>query len=102
MTSNTDGMFLGIQMERYSDENNLQVAYIFRKPHQLQNIFDKYLPKGPTFSLPRDPKREHYSKGFDEENSLPCDVTEFRSMLGAVMQLTDCRPDIAFTIAKIA
>jgi len=46
--------------------------------------------------------REHYSKGFDEENSLPCDVTEFRSMLGAVMQLTDCRPDIAFTIAKIA
>ena len=45
---------------------------------------------------------EHYSKNFDADDSLPSDVTEFRSLLGAVMQLTDCRPDIAFTIAKIS
>ena len=101
VTSNIDGLFLGIQMERYGDGSQ-GVAYIFRKPYQLQNIFDKYLPKGPTMSLPRDPMRDCYSKGFDVEDSAPCDTTEFRSILGAVMQLTDCRPDIAYTIAKIS
>ena len=98
ITSNTDGIFLGIQMEQYKDGS----AYIFRKPYQLQNIFDKYMPAGPTMSLPQDPMREEYSKKFDADDSQPCDVKEFRSMLGAVMQLTDCRPDIAFTIAKIS
>lgn len=98
ITSNTDGMFLGIQMERFEDGS----AYMFRKPHQLQNIFDKYMPTGPSMSLPRDPMRESYSKMFDIEDSQPTDVNKFRSLLGAVMQLTDCRPDIAFTIAKIA
>jgi len=102
VTSNADGIFLGIQMERHTTVGNPEIAYIFRKPHQLQNIFDKYLPEGPTMSLPRDPMRESYSKCFNVEDSKPTDVKEFRSMLGAIMQLTDCRPDIAFTIAKIS
>ena len=38
----------------------------------------------------------------DKEDSPACDVTAFRSLLGAVMQLVDCRPDIAFTVAKIS
>ena len=102
VTENTDGVFLGIQMEQYGDISGTQQAYIFRKPFQLQNIFDKYLPNGPTMSEPKDPMRTEYSKTFDVDSSPPCDVKEFRSVLGAVMQLTDCRPDIAFTIAKIS
>ena len=91
ITSNDDEMFLGVQMERYVDEVSLpqQVKYIFRKPHQMQNIFDKYLASGPVISAPKDPMRESYSKLFDAEDSSPCEVTEFRSMLGAIMQLTD-------------
>ena len=98
VTFNTDGIFLGIQMECCKDGS----AYAFRKPYQLQNIFDKYMPSGPVMSLPKDPMRESYIKSFDLDDSSPTDTKEFRSMLGAVMQLTDCRPDIAFPIAKIA
>jgi hypothetical protein len=76
--------------------------YIFRKPHQLQAIFDKYMPDGTTQSIPKSPMSYTYSKNFNLDDSKACDVTEFRSILGAVMQLTDCRPDIAFTIAKIS
>ena len=101
ITSNTDGIFLGIQMEGQIEASGA-VFFIFRKPHQLQTIFDKYIPKGLIMSLPRDPMRQSYSKMFDVEDSRPCDIKEFRSILGAVMQLTDCRPDIAFTIAKIS
>lgn len=99
-TENRDGIFLGIHMERYEDTDDGQVYFIFRKPFQLQNIFDKYLPSGPTMSEPHDPMRTAYSQSFDVNDSPPCDVKEFRSLLGAVMQLVDCRPDIAFTVAK--
>jgi len=74
ITSNTDGIFLGIQMERFGDGS------FFRKPHQLQNIFDKYLPKGPTMSLPRDPMRENYSENFNVDDSQLMDVSKFRSL----------------------
>ena len=100
-TQNTDGVFLGIHLERYVDDDGT-VKYIFRKPHQLQSMFDKYMPNGPSQSLPKSPMRHSYSKLFDVEDSKPCDVTDFRSILGALMQLTDCRPDIAYTIAKIS
>ena len=102
VTENNDGVFLGIHMEQHVDETGSNHAFIFRKPYQLQNIFDKYIPNGPTISAPKDPMRTEYSKEFDIDNSPSCDVKEFRSVLGAVMQLTDCRPDIAFTIAKIS
>lgn len=97
VTSNMDGVFLGIHMCLQQDG-----SYCFRKPHQLQAIFDMYLPNGPSMSLPSDPMSLAYSKSFDIEDSPACNATSFRSMLGAIMQLTDCRPDISFTIAKIA
>jgi len=104
VTSNVDGVFLGIHIEQHDEVNdgNFGCAYIFRKPHQLQTIFDKYLPNGPNISLPRDPMQESYSKSFNVNDSAVYDIKEFRSCLGAVMQLTDCRPDIAFTISKIS
>ena len=97
VTRNKEGVFLGIFMEPHGVD-----AYIFRKPHQLQNIFDLYLPTGPTMSLPEDPMRTAYSKTFDVDDSPPCETTDFRSVIGALMQLTDVRPDIAFALSKIA
>jgi hypothetical protein len=98
ITSNVDGLFLGIHMEKMGTD-----AYILRKPHQLQNIFDKFLPNGPTTtSTPKEPMQTSYVKGFGVEDSSPVDKTGFRSMLGAVMQMTDVRPDIAFAISKIS
>ena len=41
-----------------------------------------------------------YVKGFDVENSPLANVKEYRSLIGAIMQLVDVRPDIAFSIAK--
>jgi len=76
-TENTDGIFLGIHMERYDDLDDGQVYFIFRKPFQLQSIFDKYLPTGPTMSEPHDPMRTSYSQSFDQEDSPAWDVTAF-------------------------
>ena len=97
LTSNDDGVFLGIHMERFNDD-----SYIFRKPNQLQAIFDTYLPILPTVHLPRDPMLDSYVKAFDCDDSKPSDARMFRSLLGAVMQLTVVRPDIAFTVSKIS
>jgi hypothetical protein len=97
VTSSSDGVFLGIEILPCGNGD-----YIYRKPGQLQSIFDKYLPDGPTMSPPKGPMRESYIKGFNSDDSEAADTTEFRSMLGAVMQLTDVRPDIAFAVSKIS
>ena len=46
--------------------------------------------------------KDMYIKAFDSDDSTLCDATDFRSLLGAMMQLTDCRPDIAFALSKIS
>jgi len=53
------------------------------------------IPLSPAF-------KEEYIKNFDLDDSPLCDSLMFRSLLGAVMQLNDCRPDIAFQLAKIS
>jgi hypothetical protein len=95
ITSNTDGVFLGVEITPHGLHHN-----IFRKPAQLQNIFDKYLPNGPFLPLPKGPMKISYVKGFDVDNSPLANVKEYRSLIGAIMQLVDVRPDIAFPIAK--
>jgi hypothetical protein len=75
VTENDEGVFLGIHMEEHGDGADKKQAYIFRKPHQLQTIFDKHLPNGPTQSQPRDPMRTEYS---NVDDSSPCDIIEFR------------------------
>ena len=98
ITSNHDGIFLSILMQPLGND-----AYLMTKPTQLQNIFDKDIPGGPTLSTaPREPIQTSYLKTFVKEDSPSVDKTEFRSMLGAVMQLTDVRPDVAFAISKIS
>lgn len=98
VTSNVDGVFLGILKSQRHDG-----SYIFNKPDQLQHIFDSYLPHGPTMPIPLSPAfKEEYIKFFDQKDSPLCDSTMFRSLLGAIMQFVDCRPDIAFQVAKIS
>jgi hypothetical protein len=98
ITSNRDGVFLGILMQQLGND-----TYLMTKPSQLQGIFDKCLQGGPTMSsVPKEPMQSEYLKTFAKDDSPLCDKTEFRSMLGAVMQLTDVRPDIAFAVSKIS
>jgi hypothetical protein len=98
ITSNQNGVFLGILMQHLGND-----AYLMTKPSQLGNIFDKYLPTGATTaSAPKEPMQTGYLKNFAKDDSPVCDQKEFRSMLGAAMQLTDVRPDIAFAISKIS
>ena len=59
VTSNSDGLFLGIEILRHGSN-----AFIYRKPVQLQTIFDKYLPNGPTIPPPKGPMRDNYHKNF--------------------------------------
>ena len=98
ITANDDGVFLGIHIQKFGDD-----GYLLQKPSHMQNIFDKYLPNGPTVpSAPKEPIQTSYMKAFSQNDSEINDITEFRSMLGAVIQLTDVRPDIAFAISKIS
>ena len=98
ITFNQDGIFLGIHIKKLHDD-----ASILRKLNQMQNIFDKYLPNSPTLkTAPLEPMNTAYSKSFGKDNSPLADKTQFHSMLGAVMQLTDVRPDIAFIISTIS
>ena len=64
-------------MEKYDDKDDGQVYFIFRKPFQLQNIFDKYLPTGPTMSQPHDPMWTACSQSFDVDDLPTYDVKEF-------------------------
>ena len=96
VTTTKDGLFLGIRMEAQSD-----CSCIFTKPHQLQAIFDKYIPDGPTMSIPRDPMSDKYIKSFDLDDSPPCDISEFKSAMGILVQHVDYRLDIAFPVSKI-
>ena len=96
VTTTKDGLFLGIRMEAQSDR-----SCIFTKPHQLQAIFDKYIPDGPTMSIPQDPMSEKYIKNFDLDDSPPCDISEFKSAMGMLVQHVDYRLDIAFPVSKI-
>jgi len=96
VTTNTDGMFLGILCERQIDG-----YMVFTKPFQLLKIFEKYLPDGPIYAIPKDPMLKKYFDTF-HESSPPVDCTKFRSLLGALMQLNDVRADIVFPLAKIA
>lgn len=47
VTSKTDGLFLGIRIEKQPDGK----SSVYTKPRLLQSIFDKFLPNGPTMSL---------------------------------------------------
>ena len=99
VTSNTNGVYLGIHMTPLADSSG---SYCFTKPTQLQHLFDTYLTNGPTMTIPTFPMSESYIKNFDVDDSPLCDTKTFRSFHGALMQLVDCRPDIAFPIAKIS
>ena len=97
VTTTKDGMFLGIRIEPQVDGSS-----VFTKPHQLQAIFDKFLPNGSFISIPIDPISEKYVKNFDIDDSPLVDVSLFKSALGMLIQHVDYRIDIAFAISKIS
>ena len=91
---NADGIFLGIHLTK--QENG---CTILRRPAQLQTIFDKYIPNGPL-PLPTKTATDAYFKNFDTEDSTLCDAEQYRSLIGALLQQVDCRPDIQFKLSK--
>ena len=69
----------------------------------LQDISDKYLPNVPAMKpTSQQSMNRVYVHLLGKEGSTPSDKTEFRSMLGTVVQLTNVWPDIAFEISKIS
>lgn len=96
VTTNTDGMFLGIFCEKQADS-----SMKFTKPFQLLKIFEKHLPEGMTGPFPKDPMTKRYMDTF-QDPSPPVESTKFRSLLGALMQLTDVRAEVVFPLSKIA
>ena len=96
ITPNTDGVFLGTRCSRQPDG-----SMIFTKPHQLEAIFDKWTPDGSTIELPKEPMAAAYIEKLEAE-SPPVDKTPYKSLLGALMQLMDCRPDISYALSKLA
>ena len=97
VTENNDGVYLGSRITLQPDGSS-----VFTKPHQLANIFEKYLPDGPIYLIPEEPITDIYIKTFELEAPMMSDPTAFRSLLGALQQLIDSRPDICFSLSKIA
>ena len=97
VTTNKDGIFLGTRCTRLPDG-----SMVFTKPHQLQNIFDKWLTEDMKKStLPGEPMSATYIENIDTI-SPDSDKGLYKSLLGALMQLIDIRPDIAYAISKLA
>jgi len=97
VTSNRDGVFLGTHISSLPNGSS-----VFRKPSQLQHLFEMYMPDGPTIEIPREPMSQVFCKNFDVEDSPLCDSTKFRVLHGKLIQLIDVRPDIAFPISKLS
>jgi hypothetical protein len=96
ITSNEKGVFLGILRTELPDG-----SVLFTKPFILQKLFDKYLPNGPTISVPSTPMSNDYLKQIGSP-SPACDTTKFLSLNGLLIQLIEVRPDIAFHLSKIS
>jgi len=97
VTSNCDGVFLGTYISPLMDGSS-----VFRKPLQLQHLFEMYMPNGPIMDIPREPMSQDFCKHFDVEDSPLCDSTKFRALHGKLIQLIDVRPDIAFPVSKLS
>ena len=89
ITTNTDGTFLGIRCTRRADG-----SMIYTKPYQLESIFDKWLLEGHAGPPPREPMSAEYLQKIRDE-SPPVAKSNFMSLMGALMQLIDVRPDLA-------
>lgn len=96
ITSNKNGMFLGILRTTLQDNSVLHT-----KPFIMQKLFDKYMPDGPFMPIPTTPMSNDYIKTIGE-HSQPYDVTKFLSLIGLLIQLLEVRPDIAFHLSKIS
>jgi len=96
-TSNDNGTFLGILRTNLPDG-----SAIFTKPFIIRKLFDKYLPDGPFITpLPSVPITSEYIKNIGNP-SPDCNVQQFLSLNGLLIQLIDVRPDIAFALSKIS
>ena len=97
VTENNYGVYLGSRITMQPDGSS-----VFTKLHQLANIFEKQLPDGLICLIPEEPITDIYIKTFELEAPMMSDPTEFRSLLGALQQLIDSRPDMCFSLSKIA
>lgn len=97
VTTNVDGVFLGIRCTKMANGD-----CIFTRPYMLQSIFERWLPNGlDGHRVPGEPMKASYVSECEQESPL-CDKTQFKSLLGALMQLFDVRPGIIWAVSKIA
>jgi hypothetical protein len=86
--------YLGTSIEEKKDGSR-----VFTRPHQLERLFNKWLPTKSEI-YPDTPMTVEYGRQHSHEDSPECDKTEYQSCLGALMQIVDVRPDIAFSVSK--
>jgi hypothetical protein len=89
--------YLGISIK-----TNVDGDRIFTRPVQLQKIFKNWLAPGHKIKVPTTPMAVDYRKGNNDGNCKLYNKTTYQQLLGALMQLLDVRPDIAFAISKCA
>ena len=96
MTTNDDGMYLGILEQVLPDGSTC-----YSKPHIESKLYDEYVPKDFTGPHPAKPMVKSYSKN-RPSNSPLCDNSKFRSLLGLLMQLIDVKLELNFPLSKIS
>jgi hypothetical protein len=99
ITDKEEGDYLGMVIDKLPDGSK-----VFTKPKQLRKMCDKWLSEGlrndgeQTPTTPMDPKYEEKRSICEEK----VDVSEFRSIVGDLIQLVDVRPDITDAVCRAA
>ena len=88
--------FLGVTITPLEDGSR-----IFTRSQQLKKIFEKWLPLGVKGVGPITPMARNYEETRNGDFEA-CDKTEYLSLLGALQQLIDVRPDIMDAVGTAA
>ena len=96
ITSKQFTSFLGVTITSLEDGSR-----IFTRSQQLKKIFAKWLPQGVKGIGPTTPMAKNYEQ-VRKGDFQACDTTEYLSLLGALQQLIDVRPDIMDAVGTAA
>jgi hypothetical protein len=98
ITDKAEGDYLGMVIDKLPDGSK-----VFTKPKQLRKMCDRWLSEGfeedtRVPNTPMDPRYEEKRSVCEEK----VNISEFRSILGDLIQLVDVRPDIRDAVCRAA
>jgi hypothetical protein len=97
ITEKTEFDYLGMEIHQLTDGSKT-----FQRPKQLERIFEQWLDATTTQKRFSTPMAANYEQMRNEEGIPQCNITEFQSLIGGLLQLLDVRPDISAALSRAA